>query len=713
MNENFQNALLMGNVSKEDSFTTSNLIFFPKRLVEYNPPTVSKVNHIEVRDSWVYIFNINYKLFLKKIRNICNSKNIQNLFDIKYNNFDFEMYKRGRISRDRIRIELIRFKEFFSIEVINLLQMIINTKRASFKNIYKIIITEITEKTYIKETMDIQEYITPLSIECKTELKNNPLLQYQQEFVEKYDYLKRKLHLRGILLSFDQGLGKTLTSLALSLHLNVDQVIIICPNSVKNTTWSDEIVTKFDSYVKDPQKAFEDIYVYNDPTRVYNKAKDPKYIVTNNESISKISNIINKNKKTLIIVDECQNYRYVDTKRCTEIINLINSIKGELDVLPMSGTPIKGSPNELTPTIMMIDKTFDLETAQIFNKSFNVNNILASEIVKNRFNSIIYRRTKETEKETLQLPEKHFIEEEMNVSYPVSYTLRSCFDEIDELESKYYQELYDSLGDIPSRFEWFVNRYCDRRIPIEVKNKYILYLRKKIIDRKSDSSLNEYTIEEFVKFCENYVEPNIRNPKELKVFIYYKKAYVRIAAKARGLAMGQVLPKRRAEMFIDMINNNEEKIYNIILSAEKKTALFSACKPVIKRLEEFCDKYKIKYVTITGDNPKERPALIKQFQEDEKTEVLIGTNSTMGVGITITCANTEIIFGQPWRGADLNQLSDRIHRIGQDAECFIYTTHYTSNDKNLSDRYNEIVDWSNTMTKSYVEDITNVEMDEE
>ena len=77
MNENFQNALLMGNVSKEDSFTTSNLMFFPKRLVEYNPPTVSKVNYIEVRDSWVYIFNINYKLFLKKIRNNCNIKNIK------------------------------------------------------------------------------------------------------------------------------------------------------------------------------------------------------------------------------------------------------------------------------------------------------------------------------------------------------------------------------------------------------------------------------------------------------------------------------------------------------------------------------------------------------------------------------------------------------------------------------------------------------------
>ena len=100
----------------------------------------------------------------------------------------------------------------------------------------------------------------------------------------------------------------------------------------------------------------------------------------------------------------------------------------------------------------------------------------------NRFNSIIYRRTKETEKETLQLPEKHFLEEEMIVSYPDRYTLRTCFVEIEELQNKYYEELYDSLGDIPKRFEWFVNRYCDKRIPKETIEKYIRYIRTKIIN---------------------------------------------------------------------------------------------------------------------------------------------------------------------------------------------------------------------------------------
>ena len=83
MNENFQNAFLIGNVSNDDVFTTSNLIYFPKRLVEYNKVQNQGKGYVWVENSWVYIFNINYKLFLKKIRNICNIKNIQNLFDIK------------------------------------------------------------------------------------------------------------------------------------------------------------------------------------------------------------------------------------------------------------------------------------------------------------------------------------------------------------------------------------------------------------------------------------------------------------------------------------------------------------------------------------------------------------------------------------------------------------------------------------------------------
>ena len=76
MNENFQNALLMGNVSNDDVFTTSNIIYFPKRLVEYNKVQKQGKGYVQVENLWVYIFNINYKLFLKKIRNICNSKNI-------------------------------------------------------------------------------------------------------------------------------------------------------------------------------------------------------------------------------------------------------------------------------------------------------------------------------------------------------------------------------------------------------------------------------------------------------------------------------------------------------------------------------------------------------------------------------------------------------------------------------------------------------------
>ena len=50
MNENFQNALLMGNVSNDDVFTTSNIIYFPKRLVEYNKVQKQGKGYVQVEN---------------------------------------------------------------------------------------------------------------------------------------------------------------------------------------------------------------------------------------------------------------------------------------------------------------------------------------------------------------------------------------------------------------------------------------------------------------------------------------------------------------------------------------------------------------------------------------------------------------------------------------------------------------------------------------
>ena len=45
-------------------------------------------------------------------------------------------------------------------------------------------------------------------------------------------------------------------------------------------------------------------------------------------------------------------------------------------------------------------------------------------------------------------------------------------------------------------------------------------------------------------------------------------------------------------------------------------------------------------------------------------KVLCGTIGAMGVGLTLTAANTVIFLDEPWNRATKDQCEDRIHRIG-------------------------------------------------
>ncbi len=46
---------------------------------------------------------------------------------------------------------------------------------------------------------------------------------------------KQKYNLRGLILAFEQGLGKTMTSLALMESLGKDCIIIVAPKSTTRT----------------------------------------------------------------------------------------------------------------------------------------------------------------------------------------------------------------------------------------------------------------------------------------------------------------------------------------------------------------------------------------------------------------------------------------------------------------------------------------------
>jgi SNF2 family DNA or RNA helicase len=66
----------------------------------------------------------------------------------------------------------------------------------------------------------------------------------------------------------------------------------------------------------------------------------------------------------------------------------------------------------------------------------------------------------------------------------------------------------------------------------------------------------------------------------------------------------------------------------------------------------------------TGQNKNDREQEKDRFMTSPGCKVLCGTIGAMGVGLTLTAANTVIFLDEPWNRATKDQCEDRIHRIG-------------------------------------------------
>lgn len=68
----------------------------------------------------------------------------------------------------------------------------------------------------------------------------------------------------------------------------------------------------------------------------------------------------------------------------------------------------------------------------------------------------------------------------------------------------------------------------------------------------------------------------------------------------------------------------------------------------------------------------ERESSIKSFLENPSTQVLVATTGAAKEGLTLTVANHAIFFDRSFSLDDFLQAQDRIHRISQSRECFVY-----------------------------------------
>jgi SNF2 family DNA or RNA helicase len=79
------------------------------------------------------------------------------------------------------------------------------------------------------------------------------------------------------------------------------------------------------------------------------------------------------------------------------------------------------------------------------------------------------------------------------------------------------------------------------------------------------------------------------------------------------------------------------------------------------------------YLTITGDtDPQERTRIVSQFQNSESPFILLCSMRATAEGLTLTKANHVIFINEWWNPALNRQARDRVNRIGQTQEVFVY-----------------------------------------
>ena len=640
------------------------------------------------------IKGLNFDKFIIRLKQMYDYRGIGSLFEKRYSMWSQMLFNKDRIRRSQMKIVELSVPLFFALEIYQIFRDLADYYDLPF---YDKVSNEVWKKTWIsnsskREIQDIETDTTNIK------LFNYTLKDYQLEFIKSYKKLLFMYDLEGYILSFEQGLGKTFTAVALAECLNKDKIFIVCPNSLKEN-WAYEIKSYYKIY-SNAKLWLNDVYAHNIPK--FKNSKDPKFVIVNQESIDKIFDIAKKfsSYDNMIIVDESHNFRNENSQRSKNLFKL-KEILNCKDTLLMSGTPIKATPDEIIPSLTMIDPYFTDDIAQLYRKAFANCSQEVLRVVKERFGRIIYRKTK---KDVLKLPEKHTEELRWKCKDPERYYISVIRKQVLQEFDKEYKKKLENLESYRDIFVEYVWKYSSAN---KQDTKDYIRFTTRITEGKyiNMNQFSDRQLEMFETFSKDYIYPNM-DPKTLKNFKYVEAQYNKAIRSAMGIALGRIMPNARAECFIDIIDYNTDLLIDMINKSQKKVIIFSQFLRVINHAYDVLTKNNIGCVKIIGETT-DRMEVISEFKNSDSIDVLIASTQTLSTGVTLTEANTMFFFGTPYRAADYEQACDRIHRIGQTVDVYIYNVLLDSIKPNISDRINNIMNWSSEMTGEIINNFIN------
>lgn len=573
---------------------------------------------------------------------------------------------------------------FFALDLLYILERIISSKKrvGTNKQTAQKIIDALKESTWLgnidKEVPDILDF-TKVSLFYKTPL------DFQQEFLNKYNHVVPRYDLKGYLLAGTAGSGKTYTSLLLSEMLHSDYTLIVCPPNASFDVWEKSISGSVGCEYKVPRKSW--IAASGKPY------SGEKYLVTHYEALSKLLEVSKHLKgKITIILDESHNLNNDESLRSKQFVDLCDNTKSD-NVIWCSGTPIKAMGAETITLFRTIDKHFNDNLKFKYKKLYGKDAKKALDILSTRLDLVMFK----VEKKQLNILDP--IIENLSVTAPNSeqFTLDKIKDEmiafIDQRKN-YYDKNYSTYKD---HYDKCIAHYI-KTISTESEQKDFERYRALVKEFKNQIRFDK----EETAFC-NRIENSRIIPSLQKdwreQFIHAKSVVKYVQLKIQGECLGRILGKRRMEC-AKLISEHIPYV-TLIESTEKKTLVFTSYIEVLERAKEIMEELGLKPAVVYAKTNHMLSEIIEKFRTDKDVNPLIATFNSLSTAVPLIMADVLIMINSPFRDYVLQQTISRINRLGATTQTYVYMAFLdTGKIPNLSTRTIDILKWSQSQVSA-------------
>lgn len=447
----------------------------------------------------------------------------------------------------------------------------------------------------------------------------NPLIKLKDHQIEGIAWLQNLVlkHAKGCLLADDMGLGKTLQLLSLidwydKNHPESDKpYLIVAPISLIEN-WHQEY-KKFFSKPRIPVNVITSNFAKHfkktfDGTFIKN-IRQHQIVLTNYETVRSYQMNFCAVDYAIVVLDEAQKVKTPGTL----VTNSVKALKGEFKVA-MTGTPVEN-------TIVDLWCIMDFAVPGLLG---NCKEFAAK----------------------YQAPLKSEDTDIIQIGNEVRHDMGKYF--LRRLKS-------DVAKELPEKH----TRYIQCEMPTIQRESYDEVVRQAISERDSSEPTKGYML-----MCIQKLRAISDHPYLGQELLYGMSVDELIESSAKLKAILPVL---------DDIKKKKEKV---ILFAERRDTQF-----ILKRVLKM--KYAIDAHVINGDTPtisKEqivkgkmsRQQAIDDFQDKNGFNAIIMSPIAAGTGLNVTEANHVIHYSRHWNPAKENQATDRVYRIGQTKDVYVY-----------------------------------------